>query len=115
MGYPMSYQRVLNRNRLHDGSYDTEPVDWFAPGTAVAWSVVDDGNYENVLAFAQGMAESYNGAAKRYNAKVRLLMGDLRRLEADTVDEGAICQRIVADTGLSLDDVAAVLKLWMGV
>ena len=47
---------------------------------------------------------------RRYEESMRLLLGDLRRLEADAVDEAAICTYIAHRTGIDADIVAAVLK-----
>lgn len=44
-----------------------------------------------------------------YENKARLLAGDLRRLETDTVDERATCLYISQKTGIDVNAVAAVL------
>lgn len=45
----------------------------------------------------------------------KMLAGDLRRLEQDIVDEGAICRDIACRSGLDEEIVAAVLKEFVSV
>jgi hypothetical protein len=72
----MTFQRVLNRNRLQDGDYLSPPSQW-------------SGNEED---------------------RIRLLAGDLRRLEKDVVDENGICKYIAGRISIPEETVAAVLK-----
>jgi DNA-binding NarL/FixJ family response regulator len=103
MGYPMTWQRVVNRNGLADGSYDAVPAAW-APG-----------NVEKNV-HAQAVSSVLEWRRERLEAlahKARMLAGDLRRLELDSVDEGATCKEIARRTGIDVDTVAAVLKEFM--
>ena len=49
-------------------------------------------------------------AFKRNDSSWMMLLGDLRRLEADVIDEQGICQHIASRIGVDTDTVAAVLK-----
>lgn len=60
MGYPMTWSRVTHRNSLAEGGYDTAPP----------WKGRE--------------AETEDTRMGRYQASIR---GDMRRLEADTLDE----------------------------
>src|SRR5260370_21845143 len=111
MGYPMTYQRVIGRNRLSDGNYTQAPIAWHASGTAI----VDPQTLEkDVLVHVIGeWKKAINDQAEAFNGRLRLLVGDLRRLELDTIDEGSINAYIAQRTGLDQEIVAAVLKEFM--
>lgn len=55
----------------------------------------------------------YNPAGGNSADSKALLLGDLRRLEEDTVDEKATCLYISRKTGIDVETVAAVLKEFM--
>lgn len=113
MGYPMTYQRVINRNRLQDGAYDQEPVDWYAAPPKTAWSLLEDKEPAYLIEHGKRLEQYHNEAAERWNDRIRGLVGDLRRLEADAVDEEAICSYVADRTGVDAETVAAVLKEFM--
>ncbi len=109
MGYPMTYKRVVNRNSLAEGGYVAGGVPtrrW----TATREKFNADVDYEGVL--VDQIDRLYESLAASEN-RLNLIRGDLRRLEADTVDENVICQVIANRTGVEVDSVAAVLKAWM--
>lgn len=96
MGYPMTWQRVVGRNRLN------EDAAWHA----YAGADVDESGHERLhLAY-----EHWRRAADAFNRRVASLRSDIARLESDTRDEGSICQRIAERTHIEADVVAAVLK-----
>lgn len=115
MGYPMTYRRVLNRNHLATGSYEAVPQWWPSGMGPVAWDLVGDDDRERLL----GVLHTFHSTHKSYqdaiDHKLRLLAGDLRRLESDTTDENAVCKDIARRTGVGADVVAAVLLAWMQV
>lgn len=110
MGYPMTYQRVVSRNQLADGSYEGPPRWWdmTAPNTVLIESDEDKAK------FFDGIVLRWREQAKQANNRARMLAGDLRRLEVDTADEGATCQHIATRTGVDPEVVAAVLKEFIG-
>jgi hypothetical protein len=106
----MTYQRVLSRNRLGSGGYDEAPPEWQIRVPLEGGHVPEISEDEAFLLRREVIAErlrSYEGAA-------RMLLGDLRRLEQDTLDEGTTCRVIAGRTGLDPDTVAAVLKEFLG-
>jgi hypothetical protein len=112
MGYPMTYRRILGRNRLGKGDYAVTP--------AALYPYVDIDKENCGFKSHEALERAYRGNFKwqqEYRISVEnarsLLLGDLRRLEDDTVDEVAICQVIANKTALALDVVAAVLKEWI--
>lgn len=107
MGYPMTWQRVVNRNALLDGDYGKPPARW-----ARNVNLTDRG-LATEEQFLPMVAQSGRERVERYEQQIRALAGDLRRLEADTVDENGICGHIARQTGLDRDDVAAVLKAYI--
>lgn len=115
MGYPMTWQRLMNRHRLAFGDYDTDGE----PGrVAYAVGVEFPGNeaflpevdYVEVL---RKHSEEQRLELVRQAMNWRSLLGDLRRLEKDAVDEGAICRYVAQETGVDADVVAAVLLSFM--
>ena len=100
MGYPMTYKRVINRNGLADGDYDTPPQ------RAPFWHF---NNKPEVLIHM--LPEISKKIDTTLNAYANLC-GDLRRFERDTLDEAPFgpVARIAARTGISPDVVAGVLK-----
>ena len=104
MGYPMTYQRVVNRNQiLKGGDYAQAPLIVFHAPTIMP-DYIDDPNV-NKRAFEAAREE-----LERANSMIRMVNGDLRRLERDAVDENATCVRIAQRTGIDEETVAAVLK-----
>lgn len=95
----MTLRRVLARNGLADGGYGDAPYGWRA-GVNVS-SASDD--HREIARLRRERLEAFE-------QKAELLAGDLRRLEADARDEGAICGLIGKQTGVPVDDVAAVLS-----
>lgn len=108
MGYPMTFRRVLNRNRINTGDYQGElPSPW---GINL--------NLDNEMlaprdVFVQTIHPHLVERIKLYETNVRSLLGDLRRLEQDAIDENCLCKEISRQTGLNVDDVAAVLKAFI--
>lgn len=100
MGYPMTYQRVLNRSRIADGDYSTPPSGWRVINTDASASALQ-------------MADYWRKGLEGAEAQFKSLCGDLRRLERDAIDEGAICKVISDRTGIDAETVAAVLKEFM--
>lgn len=104
MGYPMTWQRLINRNSLGDGDYTTPPLAWHRMK-----SVILDG-YQNDPVTLRSVLASYDGNVEHHNHRMAMFAGDLRRLEKDGRDERGICERIAHRTGFESDVVAAVLK-----
>lgn len=100
MGYPMTFRRFVNRNGLAEGTYDYERQREFrvAPES--------EGRLEVWRTLARSAYDDLNARINRHN----MLLGDLRRLEKDSVDEAATCRYIADRTGIEPDVVAAVLK-----
>jgi hypothetical protein len=106
MGYPMTWQRVLRRNGLDDGDYTTSPTRHRA-------NVVADGTTSTLVSEDETKLARFDDVANRvgqYEQAFRSLAGDIRRLERDAVDEGAVCRLLAQRTGFAPDAVAAVLK-----
>lgn len=106
MGYPMTYKRVVGRNRLDDGN-------WHSSGSGVAWRSIDDYTVGEAIGLAQTLLMGWNDAAKRHNQRVAMLLDDMDRLRRDTLDEGSVCELIAQRTGVDAEVVAAVLKEWL--
>ena len=102
MGYPMTLKRFLNRNGLLDGSYDETPQRWRRTPPV---TISDDSH-------VRALIQQWAGDVERWNGSMRLLIGDLRRLERDTLDEQAINANICRVTGIDQDTVAAVLRAY---
>ena len=100
MGYPMTFRRFVCRNGLEDGDYGEPPG--FAP-------VEPHPDAARVLS-REELAEMLRTTTEDYRRRAMSMAGDLRRLERDLVDERALCREITRRTGLSGDDVAAVLR-----
>lgn len=95
MGYPMTFGRLLGRNGLKTGGYGTRMSTVNLDG--------DSGLF----------ARYWREALIHSDSKWGLLLGDLRRLEADAVDERAICKHVSQSTGIDEDTVAIVIKEFM--
>lgn len=104
MGYPMTFKRVLHRNRLDQGDYGTKliPVN---TSTDVAPRVPNDGSDFKGL-HIRFLSDEIDKANQIWST----LCGDLRRLERDAVDEAAICAYVAKKIGIDPEIVAAVLK-----
>ena len=105
MGYPMTWRRLISRNGLVDGDYGIPPERLKANV-----NLKEKGLYEAWEVFDCHMAPHYRERIEDYQSWAADFAGDLRRLEKDARDEGAICQHIAARTGIYVDVVAAVLK-----
>ena len=78
----MTFQRVLNRNKLADGNYENVPTEWAHHGpTYISKEKVD------ALYPASRVYDQWKSDNDYLNRKLALLAGDLRRLEKDMVDE----------------------------
>lgn len=109
MGYPMTFQRLLNRNRLSQGDYDHQSL---APYPHVGLDEPLCG-YQDVAALERAYRTQFRITNdERLTAKSRLnmILGDLRRLERDAVDEGTLARVVAEKAHLDLDIVAAVIK-----
>src|SRR5215467_5441294 len=98
LGYPMTMSRVLSRNALKDGDYGKPPRYWHVTGPA---TIETDPRVIQLV-------KEHREANEAMNGRMGSLAGDLRRLEADTLDEGAISEWIQRRTGLDQDTIAAV-------
>jgi len=114
MSYPMTWQRVVNRNRLQDGDYgskmsglNTKPWD-----REVLARFNDDADRVDLLL---GQRETVCREIDTLNNRWGALLGDIRRLEQDVVDEQAIAKQIAHRLGIADDFVAAVLKEFMSI
>lgn len=110
MGYPMTFRRLLNRNGLTEGNYG------HSGGPSLPWQIQVNLTHPGLLEPDKLAVVQWPYAVdrlKRYESQAALLLGDLRRLESDTVDEGWICKTIASKTGVDPDTVAAVLKEWL--
>lgn len=108
MGYPMTFKRLVNRNRL-EGDYGTKMTGintrpWDRIFLDSFQSDVD--RIDVLLDHAAALSRELESLNQRWGA----VMGDLRRLEKDAVDEQALCQQIASRTGVDRDLVAIVLK-----
>lgn len=107
MGYPMTWRRVMDRNRVRDGDYGDVP--FTCPLVSIQPSWIPEAS-EHQLA---GLAETFQEENAKQKARVGQLLGDLRRLERDTLDEKATVVVIADQTGVDPDDVAAVLRAFL--
>ena len=108
MGYPMTWQRFVNRNGLKEGDYDNVPA-------AHALRVnVDRPALTTEEEFRLSVFPHLVERLRSYERSYGLLLGDLRRLERDTLDEQAVAQQISRQTGIDADIVAGVLKEYLG-
>jgi hypothetical protein len=109
----MTYQRVVNRNHLNEGGYGD-------PGRhAINVNLGPDG-YDhredpNGDAFTAAIFPHAATRLRDYERAFTMLLGDLRRLEHDAVDENVngVCGYIAQRTGIESEVVAAVLKEFM--
>ncbi len=94
MSYPMTFRRFINRNALGEGDYTKAP----------------SAHAIRVNTNLPGLPPHHVERLQAYEATMAFILGDLRRLEHDAMDEDAICSHIAARTGIDRDVVAAVLK-----
>lgn len=122
MGYPMTWKRLINRNGLGDGTYSVTPTAWVPQANTETREPIPPEQFTGVppeareattLRSTQDLSNFRADALLLLERKARNLAGDLRRLEHDTVDEGAICEYVATRTGIDVDKVAAVLKEFM--
>ena len=106
MGYPMTYQRVIHRNRLHEGGYDAERV---GPFTVAEQSIADMTDEARAALFRH-MAETQHERIVSMVRARNLILGDLRRLEVDSIDEGATVAYIANRTEADPEIVTAILR-----
>lgn len=107
LGYPMTWQRLINRNGLGDGDYDREPESWRGRSQRLPYVA------DLFTPKERQLLDQKNADREQVGVAMRLLAGDLRRLEQDAVDERAIARFVAQRTHLELDVVAAVLKEFM--
>lgn len=102
----MTFKRFINRNRLAEGGYDHEP----AKIEVLVARSVDEMDAERQLVVYKALAKSAHERLDAERNARNMLLGDLRRLEADAMDERSTCAYIAHRTGVDSDTVAAVLK-----
>lgn len=102
MGYPMTWRRVIARNGLQEGDYQTAPMSWH--------SRVNIREQDDEM---PALGKHRRERIEAYERQAKVLCGDLRRLESDALDEAAVCNAIHRLTGVAVDDVAAVLQAFM--
>ena len=110
MSYPMTWRRIVGRSGLGKGDYNDagdhkNMLNLDQPGIRPGMS-----EEERLKDFYGRMGPGYVSAIKSNEEQWRMLLGDIRRLEADVADEKAICQHIASRVGVDPDVVAAVLK-----
>ena len=109
MGYPMTYQRVIQRNGLYEGPafVHLNLVPWTRDTLAKFNPDVD--RISLLLDRDREWSETVTQMVKHLAA----IKDDLRRLERDAVDEKSVCRLIHLRTGVPLDVVAGVLAEFM--
>ena len=109
MGYPMTWQRIVNRNALGKGDYSD-------PGEhSCRVNLGSKGGIATMEEFYETMGPHYVERLTQYEGRFKMLLGDIRRFEIDSLDESAVCSRITQMTGIDQDSVAAVLKSFLSV
>lgn len=107
MGYPMTLDRVIHRNGLATGDYD-HPAEW-----ALNVNLDSLGLVKSQEEFDQIMVDDYRRRIREYEQKARMLLGDLRRLEHDAVDEDGTCRIVASRSGVDPETVAVVIREFM--
>lgn len=110
MGYPMTYRRVLHRNGIEVGTIGDghRLVPSLATGSFPPRDRFNaDVDYDHLC---REEISRLQGQLLEAATKFGQILGDLRRLEHDTVDEGLTCAKIAERTGVDAEIVAAVLK-----
>ena len=104
MGYPMTFDRVIRRNNLGTGGYDD----------AAKWGLSVNLNNLGLMAsgdeFDRVMVGEYRRRLREYEASAKMLLGDLRRLETDAIDERAVCAIVAERTKVDPETVAVVIR-----
>lgn len=118
MGYPMTYQRVIRRNRIEDGDYGKPPTGRIAVVEKPVHLRID----EPLCGFVsqEALETAYRNQFKmlwdqrnEWERGLEFLCGDLRRLERDSQDEGSTAKFISHQTGVDAEAVAAVLRAFI--
>lgn len=113
----MTFRRVINRNGLTG-----KPTEIYGEtGYSAKISLWDTDSIRKVYGYPNNDGSNIVGFTMKQlcdeidkiNQKWGLLMGDLRRLEMDAVDESAISKQIATRTGLDPEVIAIVLKEFM--
>lgn len=115
MGYPLTFQRLLNRNNLQDVDYGSK-LSGVNTGPGRTMLDVTAADFNEGVDFVHLLKKDIKllyQEIDRVNQKWSMLCGDIKRLQKDAVDEAAICNHIAHETGLNVEMVAAVLKAWM--
>lgn len=114
MGYPMTWRRLLNRSHFNEGDYESLPHEWLDYGTHTAWGLIErNATVDGLLGLMKTLESATQEQAERNSQRLKLFLGDLRRLERDTLDERYICLEIGRKIAVDPDVVAAVLKEWL--
>jgi len=102
----MTWKRVVNRNGLADGDY------YKSPSRHLQRLVLKQESDEAKLALYDLMVRQIES----YDHSLRMLAGDLRRLETDAVDEREVCRIVSQRSGIDdMNIVAAVIKEFLNV
>lgn len=107
MGYPMTYRRVLARNRL-SGDYSAVPHDQSNLSLEMWRSMQRANAAEWVRRSDKTRTDLKPGEAMEFPTPDRITAGDLRRLEQDQRDERHLAQ-YAQRTGLTPSQCLAVL------
>jgi hypothetical protein len=98
----MTWQRIINRNGLADGSYTTPPARWVI---GVNTNVMLQEDASKLTVFPHLVSR-----LTQYETQSKMFAGDLARLVDDSLDEKSICKWISDRTNVPPDAVAHVLK-----
>lgn len=104
MGYPMTFRRFVNRNALTKGDYGD------AGRLRLLVNTRSRGLIKTEEEFVAYLGPRWRDELERMDQRHMGLLGDLRRLEQDAVDENAIARGISTRTGIDVEVVAAVLN-----
>jgi len=104
VGYPMTWQRFIQRNGLVAGDYGDPPERLRANVN------LKDHPLTSQEEFDRTMAPFYRERIEDYQSWAGNMVGDLRRLVMDSLDEGEVCRIVGERSGIDRDVVAGVLK-----
>jgi hypothetical protein len=107
MGYPMTWQRFIKRNQLGP---ERGGGDYSDAGAHKLLLNLDRPGLGTLEELQMRQVPHMIEYVKQLESRYRTMLGDLRRLEMDSTDENAVCNHIVAATGIEPDSVATVLK-----
>lgn len=93
MGYPMTWQRLVNRNRISDDQ---------------TWTATMPVSVDNIKHEGQ-IYDAAKRNVQQANSRMHMLRHDLERFAADSVDERAVAEWIAEDTGINPEIVAVVI------